>query len=103
MPMLLRKPAPTTIRTFLDAQASLPFTYPAVGASATTPPPGYAVDHTRILLGQGEPVFIAAKAALQRWQHFHLGWVEAHPRETTIHPGAVVAVLARAMSCWWLN
>ena len=68
-----------TIRDFLAAQAKLDFTYPAVGATAATPPPGYAVDHTRIKLGEGEAVFRAARAALGRWDQFRLGWVEAWP------------------------
>jgi len=58
------------------------------------PPPGYVVDHTRIRLGEGEAVFRAAKAALRRWEHFRLGWVEAWPPETPIQAGRVVAVVA---------
>ena len=53
----LRRPSTGTIREFLAAQSKLGFTYPAVGATATTPPAGYVVDHTRIKLGEGEEVF----------------------------------------------
>ena len=74
----LRKPSAETIQPFLAAQAKLDFTYSGVGATATTPPPGYVVDHTRIKLGEGEKVFAAAKAGLERWEQFHLGWVRAH-------------------------
>ena len=99
----LRKPYAESIRPFLAAQAKLPFSYAAVGATAETPPAGYAVDHTRIKLGEGEPVFHAAKAALQRWEQFNLGWVEAWSPDTPIKSGEVVAVMGRAIGLWWLN
>jgi uncharacterized protein (UPF0548 family) len=101
--LLLRKPSAEVIRRFLTAQAKQDFTYPMVGATATTPPAGYVVDHTRIRLGDGEAVFTAAKAALTRWRQFDLGWLEAWSPETPIQPGEVVAVLARAVGVWWLN
>lgn len=99
----LQKPSAESIRPFLEAQAKLPFTYSAVGATATTPPTGYAVDHTRIKLGKGEQVFHAARAALQRWEQFRLGWVEAWSPDTPIQVGEVVAVMGRAIGLWWLN
>ena len=101
--LLLRKPSPETIRGFLNAQAMLNVTYPAVGATAAVPPPGYVVDHTRIKLGEGEQVFAAARAGIRQWTHFSLGWAEAFPRDTPIEVGQVVAVLARSLGCWWLN
>ena len=99
----LRKPSAESIRRFLAEQAKLPFTYSAVGATATTPPAGYVVDHTRIKLGEGEPVFRSAIAALQRWEQFRLGWVEAWSPDTPIQSGEVVAVMGRAIGLWWLN
>lgn len=99
----LRKPTDESIRPFLEAQAKLPFTYSAVGATATTPPAGYVVDHTRIKLGEGEPVFQLAIAALRRWEQFRLGWVEAWSPDTPIQVGEVVAVMGRAIGLWWLN
>jgi uncharacterized protein (UPF0548 family) len=99
----LRKPSAESIRPFLAAQAKLPFTYPAVGATATTPPAGFVVDHTRIKLGEGEDAFRSATAALRRWEQFRLGWVEAWSPETPIQVGEVVAVMGRAIGLWWLN
>src|ERR1700761_6128402 len=98
-----RRPSDATLRDFLAAQAKFDFTYPEVGATATTPPAGYVVDHTRIRLGQGEAVFRAARAALEGWRQFDLGWVGAWPPETPIRAGEVVAVVARAIGLWWLN
>ncbi len=99
----LRKPSAETTRRFLTAQGKLDFTYSAVGATANQVPNGFVVDHTRVKLGAGEPVFRAAKAALERWRQFDLGWLEAWPPETPIQTGEVVAIVGRAIGLWWLN
>jgi uncharacterized protein (UPF0548 family) len=99
----LRKPSPDTMRRFLAAQAKSSFSYAAVGATAGTPPAGYVVDRTRIKLGEGEPVFRSAIAALRRWEQFQVGWVEAWSPDTPIQPGEVVAVMGRTVGLWWLN
>jgi uncharacterized protein (UPF0548 family) len=101
--LLFRKPSPPAIREFLAAQARLDFTYSAVGATATTPPAGYVVDHTRVKLGEGEAAFRAARAALEHWQQFRLGWLDADPDKTPIQEGQVVAILARSCGLWSLN
>ena len=98
-----RKPSAESTRRFLTAQAKLDFSYSAVGATASQLPAGFVVDRTRIKLGEGEPVFQAARAALQRWKQFDLGWVEAWSPETPIQTGEVVAIVARAIGLWWLN
>jgi uncharacterized protein (UPF0548 family) len=99
----LRKPSEDALRAFLATQAKLDFTYTAVGATATVPPAGYVVDHTRIRLGEGQAVFAAARAALGRWDHFRLGWVETWPPGLSVEAGQVVAVIARSAGLWWLN
>jgi uncharacterized protein (UPF0548 family) len=99
----LRRPSIGMMRDFLAAQSQLDFTYAEVGSTATVPPTGYAVDHTRVRLGEGETIFARAKAALGRWDHFRLGWVEAWSPATAIEPGRVVAVLARKFGVWSLN
>ncbi|MEO6811860.1 MAG: DUF1990 domain-containing protein [Isosphaeraceae bacterium] len=99
----LQKPSAESIRQFLTAQAKLDFSYSAVGATATQPPLGFNVDHTRIKLGEGEPVYQAARTALRHWRQFDLGWVEARPPETPILAGELVAVVARAIGFWWIN
>src|SRR4051794_22215093 len=98
MPMLsLRRPTSETIGEFLASQAKLGLTYSAVGATASVPPAGYTVDHTRIRLGEGEAVYSAATAALLRWDQFRLGWLEAWAPGETIESGEVVAVIARLL------
>jgi uncharacterized protein (UPF0548 family) len=103
MMLSLRKPSAESTRRFLAAQAKLDFSYSAVGATAKQLPDGFVVDQTRIKLGEGEPVFQAARAALQRWRQFDMGWLEAWPPETPIQTGEVVAIMARALGLWWLN
>ena len=101
--LCLRRPTAETVRVFLAAQANLDLTYPAVGATGTTPPAGYVVDHTRIKLGEGANAFAAARTALERWDHFRLGWVEVGPPGTPIQVGQIVVVVARNLGLWWLN
>jgi uncharacterized protein (UPF0548 family) len=101
--LLLRRPTSEKIQAFLAAQAGQKPTYAAVGVTGTSPPGGYVVDHTRIQLGTGEKVFVAARAALERWQQFRLGWVQAAPEDTPIQEGQVVAIQARSLGLWWLN
>jgi uncharacterized protein (UPF0548 family) len=103
MSMSLRKPSVESLRRFLTTQATRPFTYAAIGATATVPPEGYVVDHTRVKLGEGEEVFKAAKNALRGWEQFRLGWVEAWPPTTPIQPDQMIAVLGKAIGLWWLN
>jgi uncharacterized protein (UPF0548 family) len=40
---------------------------------------------------------------VERWQLFHLGWLEASPEDAPIKEGQVVAILARPLGLWWLN
>jgi uncharacterized protein (UPF0548 family) len=99
----LRKPAAESIRRFLNVQAKLDFSYAAVGATAGPLPAGFVVDRTRVKLGEGEPVFQAARVALRCWKQFDLDWLEAWPPETPIQAGEVVAIAARVLGLWWLN
>ena len=98
-----QKPAVDSIRRFIAEQAKLDFSYSAVGATAATPPAGFVVDRTRIKLGEGEAVYESASAALRRWDHFRLGWVDVWSPETPLEAGEVVAVMGRALGLWWLN
>ena len=101
--LLFRQPKPETIRRFLSDQGELDFSYEGIGATASEPPDGYVVDHTRVKLGVGKEVFAAAKTALEGWQQFRIGWLGAWPATTPIRQGDVVALVARSIGLWWLN
>ena len=99
----LRKPSIQAVRLFLAIQSELSLNYAAVGATASQPPDGFAVDHTRICLGEGECVFRAAQLAFANWEQFRLTWVELWSPDTPLRPGEIVSVLARVGGIWWLN
>lgn len=98
-----QKPSDESVRRFLAEQDHLNYTYSAVGATFSTPPTGFVVDHTRINLGNGEKVFEAGKKAIRCWEHFQLGWVESSSRDIPIANGQVVGVMARIFGLWCLN
>jgi len=101
-PTFRRFPTSSTIESFLSTQSTLAFTYAPVGATSTTPPPGYTVDHNRIQLGAGQRTFDTAQSALRSWKHFDLDWVKAIPSKPEIEPGVAVAVLGRGLGLWCL-
>ena len=103
--IFIRKPSPETLRRIIESQASLAFTYPSVGATRTDAPPptAYVLDHTRTLVGQGATAIERARAALERWRQFQLGWLEAFPTDAPLRPGETVVVLARVLGLWWTN
>ena len=101
--MMFRVREPADVADFIASQRDLEFTYPAIGATNTTPPANYNVDHNRIQLGHGEATYKRAVAALKEWRHFDLGWVTIVPRGVVIEVGATVAVKARAFGTWSLN
>jgi uncharacterized protein (UPF0548 family) len=100
---LLRQPSGETIRRFIASQKDLPFSYSEVGATKTTPPPGYTIDHNRIRLGQGRETFMRASDALSKWRHFELGWASVVPHGSPMQKGTTVAVQAHTFGFWTLN
>ena len=99
----LTEPSDPTIARFIASQQNLPFSYQAVGATNGVPPEGYVVDHNRIQLGTGAPVYKLAMEALSSWKQFDLGWVSIVPLGVPVRAGATVAVKARAFGTWSLS
>jgi uncharacterized protein (UPF0548 family) len=106
---LLKKPAAREIEAFLDRSRELPLSYQpvglAVGSVAGTDAPGaaYQNDEHAAFLGTGAVVFRRAAAALDRWSHFDLGWVQLHPALASTEPGTVVAVVIGHLGFWSIN
>jgi Uncharacterized protein conserved in bacteria len=100
---LLRRPTEKQIRQFLVNQQNKPFSYPAGGAARLTAPPGYTVDHNRVMLGTGRRVFDLGVDALRRWEMFNIGWLRLCWPEASIETGTIVGVLAHIAAIWSLN
>jgi uncharacterized protein (UPF0548 family) len=71
---LFRLTAPTEdeIRRFISKHKDSGFSYPEVGASATTAPLGYNVEHNRIQLGRGQVTWQRAVEAIRARKMFHM-------------------------------
>ncbi|MCO8121307.1 DUF1990 domain-containing protein [Stieleria sp. TO1_6] len=96
------KPSAATVAKFLARQSKLDFNYPDVGRTSGGFPRGYDYDRFEVELGRGEQCFQAARSAMQSWQHFRVGWVEAVPSTTAIVAGNDIAIRANVMGLWAL-
>jgi uncharacterized protein (UPF0548 family) len=105
--LLLKKPSDDVVRQFIASQRDLSFTYRAVGATENDlqreAPAGFTVDHSWIKLGAGKGTYERARAALQIWKQFDLGWVTVRPSKRPLEVGTTVSVQAKAFGVWWLN
>jgi uncharacterized protein (UPF0548 family) len=99
---LRRRPSDIFIDRFLDASIGLPLTYGPVGL-AQQEAPAYDRHEMTIVIGRGLEDFDRARAALRRWAHFDVGWVEVFPRRASTDTGTCVAVLVRHLGFWSLN
>jgi uncharacterized protein (UPF0548 family) len=99
----INEPSERDVAKFIESQRNLDFTYREVGATNTTPPAGFTVDHNRIQLGAGGKIFRRAITLLKNWRQFELGWVTIVPRGVTLEVGASVAIKARAFGTWSLS
>lgn len=101
---LFGEPSEGRISEFLRLQRDLPFSYADAGASrGGEAPAGYAVDHNRARLGEGEETFDRAVAALRAWKMFDVGWVRVFPSDAPIEAGTTVAVVGRHHGLFSLN
>lgn len=103
MHISLSYPSAQKIQDFLIQEACLAYTYPEVGASRTGGPDHYDNDHRWVLMGTGEGLWEAAKAALDQWEQFPEPWTRIHPAESPLEVGQNVAVLFRIWGFWFTN
>jgi uncharacterized protein (UPF0548 family) len=99
----LKRPGARQIGEFLAAQRERSFSYTEVGATRSTPPAGYTVDHNRARLGAGADTFHRAAFALREWRMTSLGWSTVHPPGAAVVPGTDVVVVIRHYGFWSLN
>ena len=100
--LLRQRPSERDISRFLREQAEAPLSYAPIGISRQSPS-GYDVDEHRLVIGRGETAFERARAALDAWAMFRLGWVELHPAHAPTTPGTTVAILVRHLGFWSLH
>ena len=105
----IRRPSEQAARGFLADMHERGFSYGEVGATrelglpgSRTPPRGYVLDQNRVRLGYGEEVFARARAALERWEMFRVGWAELLWPDASIERGTTVGVLVRVPGAWSL-
>jgi len=98
----IRCPSLKQIEDFIKHSKNLALSYQPIGIAKGNPP-GFTADEASAVIGSGDDAFERAKTALTNWKHFDLGWVELFPRQASIEPGTVVAVLARHLGLWSLN
>jgi len=99
----LTAPSEDEIRRFISKQSDSGYSYPDVGASATTVPTGYNVDHNRVQLGRGEGTWQRAAEAIRAWRMFSMPWVSLHWPSAPIQVGTDVAVSMRHFGFYSLN
>ena len=100
----LAAPRESAVRAQLELLAGVSYSYREVGALKDSRfPAGYEVDRHSVLLGTGADCFVRAKAALSRWEMFHVGWVQLHPSVPRTDPGSMVGIAARFFFLWTLS
>ncbi len=99
----LKAPTEDEVRRFISKQKDSGFSYPEVGASATTAPLGYNVDHNRIALGRGEVTWQRAVEAVRAWKMFSMRWVNLLWSRAPIVVGTDVAVSVLHFGFYSLN
>ncbi len=99
----LTKPSSERIQGLINTWRGSPFNYTEVGRSLGPTPAGYAVNHSRVRLGQGQTAFNRAIDAMMRWKMFDLEWVNICWPDAEIEVGTTVAVLVRHFGFWSLN
>jgi uncharacterized protein (UPF0548 family) len=104
----LTAPSDSDIRRFISKVKDTGFSYPEVGASATTAPAGYNpagynVDHNRVRLGRGDGTWQRAVEAIRAWRMFSMPRVSLHWPSAPIQVGTDVAVSIHHFGFYSLN
>lgn len=99
---LLRRPTRRDIERFIDRSHGLSLSYGPTGIVRHRPE-AKQFDEQVVIIGRGEIDFERARGALERWNHFNIGWLEAFPARLSIEVGTDVAVLIRHLGFWSLN
>ena len=100
---LLSRPTNPQIDEFLETRRTDSFSYPEVGATRESPPSGYAIDHNRIIVGNGEDDHERAMKAVREWKMFDIPGLKLFYPDTPIDANRNVALLASHLGFYSLN
>jgi uncharacterized protein (UPF0548 family) len=96
----LRKPSAAALARLVDQQSHLPLTYPELGATARTMPPGYRHGHWETGLGEfSQERFDRLADALFSWQAHRGSGMTIYPGEPA-RPGLTFALSFRLPAGW---
>ncbi len=95
----LRFPSPEQLDALKLAQQNEPLTYPKNAQVLNA----YDYDDNRVLLGEGDATFAAAKQAIRHWAVAEGSWVRIYSDKTPIETGQIVVMCAHLFGFWWLN
>lgn len=98
--LFLFRPGPPAIQRLLKEREHAPFSYKNVGATRTTPPPGWRINHMRQLVGIGSATHARVVVALFSWQLLAIDGLEVFPSTATLQPNTNVAILSRHFGIW---
>lgn len=101
--LLFSRPSESQVGRFLENARKSSFSYSETGATATTVPSSFAVDHSRIRLGFGPEVWSRAIEAVKTWKMFDMDWMRLYWPSTPIRPSENVAVVVNYLNCYWIN
>jgi uncharacterized protein (UPF0548 family) len=93
--LFIARPTDQEIHARLAVREAMPFSYSEVGATRSTAPEGYRINHMRALLGKGEDVQARAVNALLSWRLLTVAGLEIFPSQPPIEPQTNVALLSR--------
>jgi uncharacterized protein (UPF0548 family) len=92
-------PNPAKLDALKAAQQNEPLTYPKNAQILDA----YDYDDNRVLLGEGDATFAAAKEAIRRWSMADGTWIRLYSDKTPIEAGQIVIMCAHLFGLWWLN
>jgi uncharacterized protein (UPF0548 family) len=98
--LFLRRPTDQQIHALLAARESVSFSYSDVGATRTSPPSGWRINHMRQLIGTGKVAHDRAIAALFSWRLLAIDGLEVFPSATKLQPHTNVAIRSRHFGIW---
>lgn len=94
------KPSETLIQSRLAERSVMAFSYAYVGATRSTPPAGWRINHMRLQVGTGRAKFDALVEALFSWKLLATDGLQVFPSTEKLEQNTDVAILSRHFGIW---